>query len=98
LLYMGMNQRQIEGLINNLLSSMKIELNREYANILYRQGRAKGDCANFNPVEMDTVAMCEAYSTLFARAVAGAIEANNKKLVEDIKKQLESSSEKELQE
>lgn len=80
----GLNQRQIDSMVNSSVDNMKFELSQEYSNILIRQGRAR-DTMTFSDVEQNMEAMCDAYKVIFSKAIARVIEANNKKIYEDIK-------------
>ena len=79
----GLNRRQVESIISNTLKNLKMEVGREYSNILIRQGRAR-DVGAFNQTEQDMEAMCDAYGVILAKAFARVIEANNKKVYEDV--------------
>jgi hypothetical protein len=74
-------------MINSTVDSYKFQLAQEYSNVLTRQGRAR-DTGAFNNTEQDMEAMCEAYKVFVAEAVAKAIDANNKKIYEDLKQLL----------
>ncbi len=86
----GLNRRQVEGLIANTLKSLKMEVGREYSNILIRQGRAR-DVGSLSQVEQDMEAMCDAYGFVLSKAFARVIEANNKKVCDDVQKLLKES-------
>lgn len=88
-----MNQRQLESMLTSEMASIKHELPIEYGNILCRQGRSK-DTGNFTSTEMDMEAMCDAYMHFFSRAIAFTIDANNRKLLEDLRKYLNDNPEK----
>ena len=79
----GLNLRQIETVLKTTFDKMKRDFPKEYANVLIMQGRAK-DVGYFSDAERDMEAMCEAYTHIITRAVAKAIEENNKKLCKDI--------------
>lgn len=80
----GLSRRQLETMIRGALDSMKMELPREYSNILIRQGRAR-DMGSFNNDERDMEAMCDAYGVILIKAVAKVLDSNNKKVMEDVK-------------
>lgn len=85
----GLSRRQMETMIRSSLDSLKMELAREYSNILVRQGRAR-DMGSFNNDEQDMEAMCDAYGTILIKAVAKVLDTNNKKVLEDVKNILET--------
>lgn len=79
----GLNQRQLDSMINSAVDNMKVHLESEYGNILIRQGRAR-DTATFSQVEQNMEAMCDAYKVIFSKAISKVIESNNKRIKEDI--------------
>lgn len=81
---LGLDKRQIETMINTSWNKMKFDIIREYSNILIRQGRAR-DAGAVNNAEKDMEAMCDAYASLFIRIFAQTIEANNRKITEELK-------------
>jgi hypothetical protein len=81
---LGLSKRQICSIVNSAVDAMKMQLPREYSNVLIRQGRAK-DTGFFSSEEQDMEAMCDAYRVLLVEAIGGAIEANNKKITDEVK-------------
>lgn len=81
---LGLDKRQIETMITTSWNKMKFDIIKEYTNILVRQGRAR-DTGPANNAEKDMEAMCDAYSSLFIRIFAQVIEANNRKITEELK-------------
>jgi hypothetical protein len=79
----GLSRRQMETMCKSAFEKMKFEIIREYGNALIMQGRAR-DVGALSDVERDTEAMCEAYSMSTMRIMAKVIEANNKKILEDL--------------
>jgi hypothetical protein len=79
----GLSKRQISSMINSTIDNMKHQLPLEYNNVLVRQGRAR-DTA-FSTAEQDMEAMCDAYRVLIVQAVSDVIDANNRRVHEDVK-------------
>lgn len=83
----GLSQRQVDTMLVNMFNNMKNDLVMEYTNTLYRQGRAR-DTSSFSRDEEDMSAMCDAYSIILFKLFSKVMEANNKKIQDDIQNYL----------
>lgn len=81
---LGLDKRQIETMIMRSWDKMKFDIVKEYTNILVRQGRAR-DVGASKDAEKDMEAMCDAYALVFTRIFSQVIEANNKKIRDELK-------------
>lgn len=87
---LGLNRRQMESMVNAAFEQMKMDINREYANVLILQGRAK-DVGYLSDAERDMEAMCDAYRIVMTRVFAKVLESNNKKIADEIDQLIKGS-------